>query len=233
MFLMVEGIDFIARIFTCIIDDLNKGSADGRLGFWGGFLGALISTVTAFGVWWLQRENDRKQAVKPILNVCQINGMRRIKDYDYVVDYCNSPEEDQLKNWCLHDEKNAKTWEKLSDKSQWLITEMLIENIGNGPAMQMSIDVEGEKQIKCERNSRICLAQSQSAKYTLYIRISSLKETEFGNTMIFKYSDCYEHEYVQKVRFGIMLNNIDKHGRKEYGLTDLLPISNVKEVKKI
>lgn len=215
--------------FFFILLRCKIGTVDAWIGFLGSFLGAAISGLISFIIWYLQRENDRRQSVQPILNVCQENGIRAEKECSYQIDYCNYSKEDQIGIWCLADEQHSKIKETVSDKSQWFQTVILVENVGRGPAMQVSLDIKGIKEIKCSNDSSICLAENQRAKYTLYIRVGCLSENNFGNVMIFEFRDCYDHKYVQEVKFGIQRVS-KKQQPAIYKLTNLLPISNIRKI---
>lgn len=205
------------------------------IGFWGCYIGAVITAVAAFGLWMVQRKFDKKQEVLPVVNVCQINGVRPKREADYYVDYLYR--EQVLRGWVLCDPQNITVKEEVEKIDKWFHTSILIESIGKGAVMNLYIDIKGEEYIRASDEFAICLKEGDCARYNIYIEAEKLKKNSQENELIFRFKDVYDNEYEQSIKFGIYYktgkngNHILNENVKpnEWELTYFNPISTLRD----
>lgn len=189
------------------------------IGFWGSYAGTISSMIIPIALFYMQRSEDRKQAVLPVINAYQKNGMiKKQKEPDMKIDYLWY--NDCLKGWVLEDKRNAKIRQEVNDKTKWLSTELFVTNIGSGPIMNLRVYVEGKE--KKESKYEISIASGETALYKIYVEAERLNVRE-NNKLIFHFSDVYKKEYKQDIAFGITNNGI------EWSITDFCELSELKE----
>lgn len=214
-----------------IIDNVNDAS--GWIAFWGAYIGAIITAVSAYGLWMVQRDFDKKQEVVPIINVCQINGVRPQEDADYYIDYLYL--EQVLSGWKLCDPQHELIKQKVSRANEWFHTCIMVESIGKGAVMNLQIDIMGIEYIKAFDQFAICLKEGEVARYDIYIEAENLQKAPQKNELFFRFKDVYNNEYIQSIKFGIHDANERNGMPKEYAgavnwqLTYFDPISSLKE----
>lgn len=188
------------------------------IGFWASYSAALLGIAVPITVFYLQRNEDRKQFVLPAVNAYQLNGNSgNPQKFDFTIDYLWHG--DELKGWVLDDVQHEAAKTEVTDKTRWFQTKLIVKNIGSGPVMDLSIDVIGKNEKKSEY--AICLAEKELALYNIYISSENLKQD--GNKLIFHFTNIYKKRYSQSIEFGMRNNN------GEWVLTDFGRISKLNE----
>lgn len=218
-----------------VMDKINDSS--GWIGFWGSYVGALITSLGAYGLWLMQRESDKKREVLPTINVCQINGVRPQTEENYYIDYLYWKQ--KLSGWVLNDPQHKEVKQEVEKRSKWFHTCILVQSIGKGTAMNLQVDIEGKKHIDACDQFAICLKEGESARYDIYVEAENLKISPQKNELFFRFKDVYENKYEQSIKFGVHdLNEITRNEMPqesvvpvEWQLTYFDPISSLREVK--
>lgn len=154
------------------------------IGFWAGYIGSIVGASVPIIIMNKQKDEDRSQAVLPVIAVMQINGLLCDEEmkYSYKVDYVQHF--DEAYHYVLADPQHTEIRNALSDRTKWFRTEIFVKNIGKGPILNLKLEVDGAERIKsCDM---ICIGENETARYNLFIEGKSLRcsKTE-NNELIF------------------------------------------------
>lgn len=201
------------------------------IGFWGSYVGAMIGAAIPLIVLHMEKQEERKQSVLPVLSIMQENGITQKHDVEYRVDYLTW--NGQLGGWLLNDEQHSKVRQETDNKSRWFQTDLLVKNIGKGPVLNLKVYFIGEVQI-LDTEFAISLGEEETMRYHLVFEGMKVKTRDGEkNRLIFCFENAYKKEYYQIIDFTAryyenqyMLCNFKfpselKEGNKEEALRNL------------
>lgn len=195
--------------------------------FWASYAAILVSVGMPIYLFRKQREEDRRQSAMTILSAYQYNGLIQTKDNDltqnergfiWTIDYIW--EEGKFSSYVLSDRQHQKYKDKVTGKD-YFRTELIVRNIGNAPAIDLKIYMDGGKK---EPDSSISIGSKELALYKFYIPGNILSRS--NNKLIFEFKDMYQNKYTQSITFGTSFSK-----EKGYQLTNFSPISKIESIQ--
>lgn len=223
---MVIGAGVSSDIF------LNWTNNNDWIGFWGSYVGAMIGAAIPLIILRMEKQEERKQSVLPILSIMQENGITQKHDVEeYRVDYLTW--DGRLEEFILNDKQHSDVKKEIDDRSRWFHTDLLVKNIGKGPVLNLRVYFIGKVEI-LNTTFAISLGEKETMRYHLVFKGIKVKTgDEEENRLIFCFENAYKKEYYQTIDFTAryyenqyMLCNFKfpselKEGNKEEALRNL------------
>ena len=211
-------------VSTLISIKILDNVANDWIGFYGNYFGTFISICLSLYILFVNKinndenikqtnnENEKNQkllmqtnqdiinnSVRPVINAWHIEGefgqefRKGKKFYDYA----------------LNDNRIFVSWIDFEGRNQKILgryfsTELAIENVGVGPAINLEVQFISEG-IVFISNNRVTINKDGCIIYRIFIYHNVLKD--LINTIVFKYQDIYGNKYKQDISFGT--NNKD------------------------
>lgn len=136
-----------------------------------------------------QEEQDKHTAVKPVLDAWHINGscLRRIDEASRYFDYVFNG---RFTHWINFAEREN------INEADWIHFELMIRNIGVGPAIEMKIALNTRKHTFDVGNQQIGIPRDSAVAYHIYIPKRVLDPED--NKLVFTFTDIYRSQFFKQ-----------------------------------